>query len=204
MNRMIEIDPQLESVYRLIAQKAYQTAILILTEMRLTIERDIENRYDDYLTVLDLLSSLYSVEGEHRKAADISCKMLSILFEKHNQKYGNILTAENLDFDEVTLNKIISLHLGIGASLSRLCEFQDAKHNLEVGYFISYVTYGDTDERTLKLNYNLAVNEMQGIDQQEGIRQLKFVYKDMVQYLGADNMHTKKAGALLEMIEKKN
>ena len=118
------------------------------------------------------------------------------------QKHGNILTRDNLDFDAPTLDKLISLYLGAGASYSRLSDYPTAKEYLEMGYFLAFYTYGDQDERTLKLNYNLAVNEAVGEDLREGLRQLHFVYEDMVKYLGKDNQYTNMACRVMGELEK--
>ena len=59
----------------------------------------------------------------------------------------------------------------------------------------------------MKLNYNLAANEAVGENLQEGLRQLHFVYEDMVKYLGNDNQYTKMTrkvmGELEEGLEEK-
>lgn len=128
---------------------------------------------------------------------ELACEMIDLLMAEHARKYGNILTKGDIDFEPRVLDKLISLYLGAGASLARLGEYHEAKQYLEKGYFLSFCSYGDQDERTLKLDYNLAVNEMYGFDQQEGLRQLHFVYEDMVKYLGSDNQYTKLAYKVL-------
>jgi len=152
---------------------------------------------DIYYFIIDKLSSLYSLTGAHKKSIEMSMILVENLLKDHSQENGEIITQNNMSFEEKNLNQLISRYLGIGASYSRLGEYLEARKNLEKGYFISHTYYGDKDERTLKLNYNLAANEMQGIDFREGLRQLRFVYKDMQNYLGVDNVYTQKAKEVL-------
>lgn len=195
------INEQMDYVHFLVRHQNYSSAITVLEDIRSLLDKDREKHIGDYLEVLDILSSVYSIEKEHRKSADLTCEMIDLLMERHTQKYGDVLTKDNIDFDMCILNKIISLHLDAGASFSRLGEYHIAKQYLEKGYFLAFYSYGDQDERTLKLNYNLAVNEMEGFDQKEGLRQLHFVYEDMVKYLGTDNQYTKKACEVIEKID---
>ena len=195
------IEAQIVYIRFLITDKDYAYAISCLEKLHMQLKICIENNVRDYLTVIDLLSSLYSVEGFHQKSVDMTCEMIAILMEEHEHRYGKILTKDNIDFSKEVIDKLISLHLDAGASFSRLEKYHDAKQYLEHGYFLSFNVYGDHDERSLKLNYNLAVNEMQGIDPKEGIRQLHFVYEDMVKYLGSDNEYTKKAYNTLKMVD---
>lgn len=155
---------------------------------------------ETYWCAIDLLASIYSLEQEYQKSTDLQCEQLSILMKKHTEKNGSELTKDNIDFEKPVLDKIISLYLGIGANFSRLGQHWEAKQYFEKGYFISYTAYGDRDERTLKLNYNLAVNEFGGFDSAEGLRQLKYVYADLQKYLGSDNMYTQKAKSVLEQL----
>lgn len=152
---------------------------------------------DIYYFIIDKLSSLYSLTGAHQKSIDMSMILIENLLKDHSQEDGALITQDNMSFKEKNLNQLISQYLGIGASYSRLGKYFEARRNLEKGYFISHTHYGDKDERTLKLNYNLAANEMQGIDFQEGLRQLCIVYKDMQNYLGEDNEYTQKAKEVL-------
>lgn len=201
MNKSI-IDAQMAYAHSLICHKNYSSAIAVLEDIRSLLDKDREKNIGHYLAVSDILSSVYSMEKEHRKSADLTCEMIDLLMERYTQTYGGVITKDNIDFDECTLNKIISLHLDAGASFSRLGEYHNAKQYLEKGYFLAFYSYGDRDERTLKLNYNLAVNEMEGFDQKEGLRQLRFVYEDMVKYLGNDNQYTKKAYEVIGEVDR--
>lgn len=188
---------QMSYAQSLLGVKDINAAITILEQLKDSLKVDLIQNKKKYSYVLDSLSSLYNSINNHEKTIENDCELLDILTKEHAQKYGNLISKDNLDYNETTLNKIISLYLGIGASFSRLKKYHEAKQYLEKGYFISYFSYGDKDERTLKLNYNLAANEFSGINPREGIRQLNFVYNDMLNYLGTNNKYTVKARNLL-------
>lgn len=181
--------------------KEYQAAISELEEQKTSLEVMCQQQSSVYLEIIDILASLYNIERDYQRTVEYSEQLLNILMKEHTQEFGETLTKENIKFEKAVLDKIISLHLDIGASLSRLGKFNEASRYLEIGYFISYTTYGDKDVKSLKLSYNIAVNEMQGINEKEGIRQLCFVYEDMKNYLGEDNEYTKKALDVLKMLD---
>ena len=185
----------------------YSMAANILEELFTVLELELHNSnsYQQglYVDIVSLLSGLYNELGLHQECINKDLILLNRLLDSYRHKNGLILTPDNVtNFDEDTRNKVVSLYLGIGASFSRMGEYIEARDYLELGYFISVLSYGDRDVRTLKLNYNLAANEMEGIDFIEGLRQLRFVYDDMVKYLGNDNQYTIKAKELLDYIEK--
>ena len=206
-NEQFPVDIQMSYALFLLRQKNNTAVISVLEELRFFLDYEKEDEKPYYLSTIDLLVSVYSIENEHRKSAELANELIELLMEEHTQKHGNILTRDNLDFDALILDKLISLHLGAGASYARLGDYHAAKKYLEMGYFLAFYSYGEQDERTLKLNYNLAANEAVGENLQEGLRQLHFVYEDMVKYLGNDNQYTKMTrkvmGELEEGLEEK-
>lgn len=183
-----------------IGEEKYEESIAVLEQILFSIGEisPLSSELEDInCFVIDKLASLYSLVGGHRKSIEMSMTLIEYLLSEHTQKNGDIITQDNMSFNKERLNKLISLYLGVGASYSRLSEYIDARRYLEKGYFISHTHYGDEDERTLKLSYNLAANEMQGIDYHEGLRQLRFVCNDMQKYLGDNNEYTLKAKDVL-------
>lgn len=194
-----------------IGKEKYSEAILLLEQVgsafedcSLLSENATDSIDETYNFILEKLSSLYSVTNEHKKSIDLSIKLISNLSKIHTQKYGDIYSLDNLDFDEAVVSRMISRYLGIGASYIRLGEHAQAKRYLEKGYFLAQTRFGDQAEQTLKLNYNLALNEMIGIDSVEGLRQLEFVYKDMQEYLGVENSYTQIAKKMLQGLKDKS
>lgn len=161
-------------------------------ELRALSKNDIELNDERYILLLDLLAHIYTIKNEHRKSIDVRCELLDILMEEHIVRNGGLLRIDNIDFPENALDKIISLYLSIGGSLIFLKDFTGAKRYLEQGYLISFTRYGDKNEKTLKLNYNFAIIELH-TNPLEGVRQLHYIYKDMLQYLWSNNKYTKKA-----------
>lgn len=183
-----------------IGKKKYKDSIEILEQIINDlgdVSSLLNNLTDLYYWIINLLESLYSQINEYRKSISMSKVLIEKLLKEHSQKNGELITQDNMNFDTETRNQLISKYLGLGASYSRLGEYIEARKSLEKGYFISCTYYGDKDERTLKLNYNLAVNEMKGINYQEGLRQLHFVYKDMQSHLDEGNEYTLKAKEVL-------
>lgn len=159
---------------------------------------------EPYWFVTDLLTSIYRAKEEYQKLVALECEQFAILTKEHCIKYGNEITQNNIDFEEPLANKIISVCLSLGANFSHLNQYREAKRYLEIGYHIAYFMYGDKDERALKLNFNMAVNEMYLKDSIEGRRQLEFVYKDMEKYLGVENIYTQKAKTALRELDKED
>jgi len=136
----------------LISIKDYQAAIKALTELKLYYEStSIEENSTEYFDTIEQLSILYSTLSQHKMSIEMDYILLEMLLKEHSKKHGYLLTAANIDFDEYTLNKLISTYCNIGASLARINEHIEARKYLEKGYFLAVTSYGDKDERTLNL-----------------------------------------------------
>lgn len=176
-----------------VREENYEKAIVSLESIVNQVEEPSEllaSMQNIYYFAVDLLATLYSTIGRHKDSADMNLILISKLLETHTQKHGNVLSKDMIEVDEEIRDKLVSVYLNLGASLSRAKEYMDARKYLEQGYFFAYTFWGDEDERTLKIVYNLASNEMLGIDYGEGVRQMQYVYEDMKNYLGENNQYT--------------
>lgn len=185
-------------------EENYEKAIISLESIVNQVEEPLkllDSMESIFYSAVDLLATLYSTIGRHKDSADMNLILIHKLLETHTRKHGNVLSKDKVEVDEEARDKLVSVYLNLGASLSRAKEYMEARKYLEQGYFFSYTFFGDEDERTLKIVYNLASNEMLGIDYVEGVRQMKYVYEDMKNYLGENNQYTIRIKNILHQMD---
>lgn len=152
---------------------------------------------NEYLKALSVLASSYYSSKDYQKSLECNLELLNCLWEEHRLKHGSRLSKDNIDLVSSSAHTIIDLYQNIGLAYSRLNNYPEARTYFEQGYFISFYNLGEYHEKTLKLQYNLVINELMQFEQREALRQLAYLTADLIQYLGADHEYTKKALSII-------
>ena len=194
--------PQIEPWIKYSVEKDYSRYLIALEMNNEAIEQlfHIRRKYGNLIA---------EKEEENYSTMLILCSLLSICnrFDESIKWHkrciefveGSINTANissnlyDMSISEDISKKLASLYLGLGKGYFETRQYKSAKEAFEMGYMISFRAFGEKSEETLKLDYNLSVNEMLGLDYNEGYRQLKYVVELMVSALGKDHPLTQKA-----------
>lgn len=148
--------------------------------------------------VVWMLANLYGATANTEK----SIQMHTLFIDYICQKYQVSNLAE-VKMPEEKLSQLISLLLGLGKAYVQTNHLDAARRQFEMGYTLSFMNFGEFDERTLKQEYNMACINLYDGNEAEAIRQLKFCYFDMREHLGTLHPITKKAEETLGLCEQK-
>ena len=161
-------------------------AISTLKDIVANYQSVLDSNRNTHIEILKLLASLYTQQGNRKESVVWHQKCIDLI-ESTNDDFFSTSNALSFHIDENDAAHLSSLYLGIGADYTRMEEYEKANEAYQIGYFIAYKVFGKSSEKTLKIEYNMIINELVSSNPQEGYRQLKLFKPFCIKALGEDH-----------------